>query len=74
VWDFGCAGGKRRDFGRAYGGAGGPERLGLPALLLVVFRKGSRLGKIPAEDILKIEPDRTIIGGEVIYTKPAGGM
>ena len=25
---------------------------------------------IPAEDIWKIEPDMTIIGGEVVYTKP----
>ena len=26
---------------------------------------------VPAEDIWKIEPDATIIGGEVVYTKPA---
>jgi predicted amidohydrolase YtcJ len=26
--------------------------------------------KIPAEDIWKIEPDMTVIGGEVVYTKP----
>ena len=25
---------------------------------------------IPAEDIWKIEPDMTVIGGEVVYTKP----
>lgn len=28
---------------------------------------------IPAEDIWKIEPDMTVIGGEVVYTKPVGG-
>ncbi|MFC1627885.1 amidohydrolase [Gemmatimonadota bacterium] len=28
---------------------------------------------IPAEDIWKIEPDMTIIGGEVVYTKPMQG-
>ncbi len=27
---------------------------------------------IPAEDIWKIEPDMTIIGGEVVYTRPVG--
>ena len=27
---------------------------------------------IPAEDIWKIKPDMTIIGGEVVYTKPVG--
>jgi predicted amidohydrolase YtcJ len=25
---------------------------------------------IPAEDIWKIKPDMTVIGGEVVYTKP----
>jgi hypothetical protein len=25
---------------------------------------------IPAEDIWKIEPDMTVIGGEVVYTRP----
>jgi len=25
---------------------------------------------IPAEDIWKIEPEMTVIGGEVVYTKP----
>ncbi len=28
---------------------------------------------IPAEDIWKIEPDMTVIGGEVVYTKPVQG-
>jgi len=28
---------------------------------------------IPAEDIWKIEPDMTVVGGEVVYTKPVGG-
>ncbi len=28
---------------------------------------------IPAEDIWKIEPDMTVIGGEVVYTKPLPG-
>ena len=27
---------------------------------------------IPAEDIWKIEPDMTVIGGEVVYTRPVG--
>jgi len=45
VGDFGCAGGKWWDFGRAYGGAGGPERAGVPALIEVVFRNGLGLGK-----------------------------
>jgi len=27
---------------------------------------------VPAEDIWKIEPDMTVIGGEVVYTKPLG--
>jgi predicted amidohydrolase YtcJ len=25
---------------------------------------------VPAEDIRKIEPDMTVIGGEVVYTEP----
>jgi len=25
---------------------------------------------VPVEDIWKIEPDQTVIGGEVVYTKP----
>lgn len=28
---------------------------------------------IPAEDIWKIEPDMTVIGGEVVYTRPLSG-
>ena len=28
---------------------------------------------VPAEDIWKIEPDMTVIGGEVVYTKPVKG-
>jgi predicted amidohydrolase YtcJ len=28
---------------------------------------------IPAEDIWKIEPDMTVIGGEVVFAKPAQG-
>ena len=28
---------------------------------------------VPAEDIWKIEPDQTVIGGEVVYSKPVGG-
>ena len=28
---------------------------------------------VPAEDIWKIEPDMTVIGGEVVYTKPVNG-
>ena len=28
---------------------------------------------IPAEDIWKIKPDMTVIGGEVVYTKPVAG-
>ena len=27
---------------------------------------------IPAEDIWKIEPDLTVIGGEVVYARPVG--
>jgi predicted amidohydrolase YtcJ len=27
---------------------------------------------VPAEDIWKIEPDMTVIGGEVVYTRPVG--
>ena len=27
---------------------------------------------IPAEEIWKIEPDMTVIGGEVVYTRPVG--
>ena len=27
---------------------------------------------VPAEDLWKIEPDMTVIGGEVVYTRPAG--
>jgi predicted amidohydrolase YtcJ len=29
---------------------------------------------VPAEDIWKIEPEMTIIGGEVVYTKPMQGQ
>ena len=29
---------------------------------------------IPAEDIWKIEPEMTVIGGEVVYTKPVPGQ
>jgi hypothetical protein len=25
---------------------------------------------VPAEDIWKIEPDMTVIGGEAVYTRP----
>jgi predicted amidohydrolase YtcJ len=28
---------------------------------------------VPAEDIWKIEPDETVIGGEVVYSKPMTG-
>ncbi len=28
---------------------------------------------VPAEDIWKITPDMTVIGGEVVYTRPVGG-
>jgi predicted amidohydrolase YtcJ len=28
---------------------------------------------IPAEEIWKIQPDMTVIGGDVVYTRPAGG-
>ena len=28
----------------------------------------------PAEDIWKIKPDMTVIGGEVVYTKPVGTL
>ena len=51
---MGCGGGGRWVFGRASGGAGGPERLHPPALVEVVIRHGFRLGGIELGGLVEV--------------------
>ena len=64
-WNLGCGGGGRWVFGRASGGAGGPERSGAPGLIEVVFRHGFRLG------LGRIELGRLV---EVVGEGSLGGL
>ena len=54
VWGLGRAGGKRWNFGRACGEAGGPERSGAPALIEVLFRNGLGLSGIEPGALIEV--------------------
>ena len=53
-WNLGWGGGGLWVFGRAFGGAEGPERLAVPTLIEVVFRNGLGHSRIELRSLIEV--------------------